>query len=169
MKTTFRRSSGFTLIELLIVISIIAVLAGLAFVALNPLARFQDSRNARRWTDVNSLISAVKLYQVDHGGIYPDAIQDLTADLYYQMGAGDDCADSASCSGVVLQTACVDLADLVDGAYLPGIAIDPNAAGASADETRYYLSRDSYGRIIVGACSEEEGTGASAPVIEIIR
>ena len=37
---------GFTLIELLIVIAIIAVLAGAVFVALDPLTRFRDARNA---------------------------------------------------------------------------------------------------------------------------
>ena len=57
----------------------------------------------------------------------------------------------------------------MDEAYMSAIPIDPNATGASADETRYYLVRDSYGRIIVGSCSEEAGSGASTPNIEVTR
>ena len=52
------RLQGFTLIELLIVIGIIAVLAAATFVALNPLTRFQDARDARRRTDISAVLSA---------------------------------------------------------------------------------------------------------------
>ncbi len=171
MKITFKPSRGFTLIELLIVISIIAVLAGTVFVALNPLARFQDSRNARRWSDVSMMLSAIKLYQVDHGGVYPDIIENnLTADFYYQIGAGESCADSASCPGVTaLQTACADLEALVVDGYIPVVPIDPNASGASVDETRYYLVKSSTGSITVGACGEEKGTNSSLPDISVTR
>ncbi|MCD4761647.1 type II secretion system GspH family protein, partial [bacterium] len=83
-----KKQQGFTLIELLIVIGVIAILAALAFVALNPLARFQDARNAERWSDVNAILGAIKLDQVDNGGTYNDVIVALTSDLYYQIGAG---------------------------------------------------------------------------------
>ena len=62
-------NKGFTLIELLIVIAIIAILAAVVFVSLDPLTRFQDARDARRWTDVDAVLSAMKLDQVDQGGI----------------------------------------------------------------------------------------------------
>ena len=48
-------NKGFTLLELLIVIAVLAVLAGVLFVALNPASRLEDSRNAKRWTDVNAI------------------------------------------------------------------------------------------------------------------
>ena len=51
---------GFTLIELLIVIAIIAILAGVVFVSLDPLQRFLDARDAARWTDVTAVLSAVR-------------------------------------------------------------------------------------------------------------
>lgn len=164
-----KKRSGFTLIELLIVIGVIAILAALAFVALNPLARFQDARNAQRWTDVNTILAAIKLDQVDNGGTYGDAINSLTADLYYQIGAGSACNDTCANPTVVLQTACAGLDELQEEAYLSAIPIDPYASGASADETRYYMVRDSFGRITVGACSEEAGSGASTPNIEVTR
>ncbi|OGF26846.1 hypothetical protein A2303_01755 [Candidatus Falkowbacteria bacterium RIFOXYB2_FULL_47_14] len=163
------KNKGFTLIELLIVIAIIAALSALAFVALNPVARFQDSRNAQRWADVNMIMSAIKLHQVDNGGTYLDSIVALTNDLYYQIGAGDACNDTCSNPTVVLQTACVDLEGLIDAAYMPEWPIDPNLSGASSDETGYYLVKDSYGRLIVGACAEELGSADAVQSIEITR
>ncbi|MFH0891872.1 MAG: prepilin-type N-terminal cleavage/methylation domain-containing protein [Candidatus Falkowbacteria bacterium] len=166
------KQKGFTLIELLIVIAIIAALSALAFVALNPVARFQDSRNAQRWADINMIMSAIKLHQVDNGGIYLDAIAtDMTNDLYYQIGAGDACNDTCVSgeNSITLQTNCVDLEGLIDAAYMPEWPIDPNAEDASSDETRYYLVKDSYGRIITGACAAELGSNESLPAIEITR
>lgn len=39
-------NKGFTLIEILVVIAIIAILATVVFVALDPVTRFADARNA---------------------------------------------------------------------------------------------------------------------------
>ena len=160
---------GFTLIELLIVVAVIAILAAIAFVALNPLARFQDARNARRWADVNMILAAIKLDQIDNGGSYLSEISSLTADVYYQIGAGESCADTCSNPTVTLQSACADLSSLVNEYYLPGVPIDSNASGASADETRYYISRHSGGAITIGSCSEEIGSNSSIPNISVKR
>ena len=80
---------GFTLIELLIVIAIIAVLAAVVFVALNPLQRFQDARNSRRWNDINSIIDAIRLEQVDQRGILPAGI-DTSLRMLGTAGSGCD-------------------------------------------------------------------------------
>ena len=164
-----KRKTGFTLIELLIVIAVIAVLAAFAFVALNPLARFQDSRNARRWADVNMILEAIKLDQVDNGGTYLSAITSLTADYNYQIGTGSSCSDTCSNPTVTLQPLCVDLGGLVSEYYTPSVPIDPNASGASAVETRYYITRHTGGAITVGACSEELGSNSSIPNISAKR
>ena len=153
----------------MIVIAVIAILAAVVFVALNPLARFQDARNAQRWTDVNNILSAIKLSQVDNDGSYIDAINSLTADLYYQIGGGSSCNDTCLNPTVVLQTACVDLEDLTDNGYLASIPIDPNASGASEDETRYYLAKLSNGSITVGSCSEELGSNSAIPAISVSK
>lgn len=72
-KQSNSRGSGFTLIELLIVVAIIAVMASIAAAAVDPAQRFSDTRNARRWTDINAVMDAVHLYNVDNGS-FPSAI-----------------------------------------------------------------------------------------------
>lgn len=67
---------GFTLIELLIVIAVIAIIATVVFVALNPLERFRDSRNSQRWQDIESIVDAVRLYQIDNDGQIPSGIDE---------------------------------------------------------------------------------------------
>jgi prepilin-type N-terminal cleavage/methylation domain-containing protein len=162
-------TKAFTLVELLIVIGVLAILASIVFVALNPLGRFQNARNSRRWSDVTAVLSAIKLHQVDNGGTYLSDISDLSADTYYQIGAGSSCNDTCSNPTVILQSDCIDLSELVDEGYLPSVPIDPNASGASEDETRYYMVRLSTGAIVVGSCSEEIGTNSSIPDISVTR
>lgn len=168
MKIIFQKK-GFTLIELLIVVAIIAILAALAFVALNPLERFQDAHNAQRWSDVNAVIQAIKLYQLDNNGAHLGDIDDLTAALYYQVGTGDSCNDTCSNPTVVLQTDCVDLTGLVDAGYIPSVPIDPSDTNAGADETRYYIMKASTGVITIGACSEQQGSDSSVQAISVSR
>lgn len=166
IKKNFR---AFTLVELLIVIAILAILASIVMVALNPLARFQDSRNAKRWSDVNLILSAVKLSQIDNGGIYPDPINNLTNGLYYQIGSGSDCDDTCSNPTLILQGECLELDDLVDGGYMSAVPVDPGDSSASEDKTRYYLVKLSNGSVTVGSCSEEQGSNSSAPYIYVSR
>lgn len=166
----FKSQKGFTLVELLIVIGILAVLAAFVFVALNPTARFQDSRNARRWADVNLILQAIKLDQVDNGGAYHTNITALTDDTYYQIGeASTGCNTTCSNPSITMQAACVDLLDLIDEGYMAELPTDPNASGVSDDHIGYYVYKYSSGQISVGSCHEEAGSGASTPTIEVSR
>ena len=60
--------------EILLVIGLLAVLAVVVFVALDPAKRFQDTRNARRTTDIQNILSAVHTYVNDTKGTFPAAI-----------------------------------------------------------------------------------------------
>lgn len=159
---------GFTLIELLIVISIIAILAGVVFVALDPATRFQDTRDSRRAADVDEFISAIKLDQLDNDGTYVDpAITGLTDNTNYMIGTctgatSPTCA-ATPCDVTILAANGVDLAALVTEGYLGEISISPDGTGTwSAIATGYYVNKSSTGAMTVGACESENTTAISA-------
>lgn len=156
---TMRKQQGFTLIELLIVIAVIAILAAAVFVALDPIQRFQESRDAKRWSDINNILSAVKVDQVDNGGSYVAAITALTAGSNYQIGTAASGCDTG-CTDATTQAACVDLTALVTEGYLGSVPMDPSSGTAA--ETDYYLTRNASGTVVVGACDPEAAATISA-------
>lgn len=155
---------GFTLIELLITIAIIAILAAVAFVALNPLRRFQDTRDARRASDVAALLTAVKANQVDNSGAYLAAISGLTAGQVYMINDGSaatGCDDNnASCdTAVTNDTSCASLAGLVASGHLPAIPVSPTGAAAwGIGRTGYTISRAATNVVTVRSCESENTT-----------
>jgi prepilin-type N-terminal cleavage/methylation domain-containing protein len=58
------RANAFTLIELLIVISIIAILAGLAFPAVN--GAIESGKKAQARNDVNQIASAIRNFKLEY-------------------------------------------------------------------------------------------------------
>lgn len=68
MKNQLRKIQGFTLLELLVVIGIIAILAGVVIVALNPGRQFAQARDAQRWSHVNTILNAIGQNMADNRG-----------------------------------------------------------------------------------------------------
>jgi prepilin-type N-terminal cleavage/methylation domain-containing protein len=140
---------GFTLIELLVVIAIIVTLAVLVSVAIDPVRRFQESRNARRWSDVNSINTAIHTYILDNGGALPSGM--AADDNTYQLGTCT--ADgNAICSGA--EAACLDLTTSLAN-YLKSIPLDP--LNGSTTSTGYSVVVDANNITTVKACSAERG------------
>lgn len=171
MMPTNRR--GFTLIELLVVIAIVGILVAVVFVALDPAQRFQQARDAVRQNDVQEILSAVKLHQVDNSGTYLASVAAMTAGQVYMVVDGAmalGCDDNnASCDTDVSADAnCVNLAGLVDQ-YLDDVPVSPAGAvtwddgSADGEEgTGYTIERDADGIIRVRACESEDTTEISA-------
>lgn len=160
-----KKQKGFTLIELLIVIAIIIILAAIVFVALNPLQRFQQARNAQRWADITAMLNAIKIDQVDNQGTYLAVVEGLVDGTTYEIGtcaAGD-----ATCSGSGAVD-CVNLDPLpsgdqnglVDEGYLGSIPVDPSSGTAA--NAGYSLVKDATGIIKITACNPEAGETISA-------
>ncbi len=84
------KKRGFTLIELLIVIAIMGILAAAVLVAINPLKRQQQARDAARKSDVGQLASALQAYSTSPGnGTYPTASGVATTALTGLTTSGD--------------------------------------------------------------------------------
>ncbi len=153
---------GFTLVELLIVIAIIGILAAVVFVALDPLQRFKDARNATRWNEISELISAVKIDQVDNGGYYIAAVSSTNAGEVYMITdgavtAGCDDANAYCGTDVTDDDNCVDLSGLATEGYIADVPVSPAGENTwTSSTTGYTLQRDSSGILIIRACESEE-------------
>lgn len=130
-----KNQKGFTLIELLIVIAIIAILATVVFVALDPVQRFADARNSRRWGDVNSILTAIHEYIVDNDGALPAGL--TTGQAATELGTCGVCDDLST-----------PLAK-----YLKSIPQDPQ--GDSETNTGYTVEVDSNNIVTVAAGNAE--------------
>ena len=143
MKKTAR---GFTLIEILVVIGIIAILAGIVLVAINPSRQFSQANNSQRSSNVNAILNAVGQYMADNKGAIPDSADITTTAKPIGSGSGK-----------------VDLcADLMPK-YLPSLPVDPTVTtGAVIDcsvsggyDTGYEITKDANGRITISAPDAE--------------
>ena len=176
MSNMKNREKGFTLVELLVVIAIIGILAAVIFVALDPATRFADARDAVRQNDVQEILSAVKIYQVDEGGDLPVTTAATTppgvnaGDVYMigdaTGGCDADVSTSYTCSGVTSSTHCIDLSDkLVTDGYLGQEPVSPDGQGTwDQSLSGYTYSVDSNGLVTIGSC-ENEGGGSAIQAI----
>jgi len=134
---------GFTLIELLVVIAIMVILMGIVLVAVNPGRQYQQTRDAKRQSDVNAILNALNQFQVDHNGTV------------------DDIGTFATCPAVSdIGTAGLDLSDDLVASYIAEMPIDPHTDCNTAD-TCYDVCVTTAGRITVSAPRAETRSNIS--------
>ena len=141
---------AFTLIELLLVIGIIAILASIVIVAINPTKQLGDARNAQRRSDVNTVLNAVYQYAIDNNGTLPGVIPTGSGKLICESDTtGTACTTTANG---------VDLSSLV-GTYVVDIPEDPQ--DETAGTVGYTIIQDANGRVTVTAPGAEQSATIS--------
>lgn len=145
MEKTRKHQKGFTLIEILIVIGIIAILATVVLVALNPARQFAQARNSQRISNINTILNAIGQRIADNKGLFPVATgcPALTASATYTIGVGASAAVESPAS------ANIDMSCLVPTYIASQFPVDPSGGiwnGAGDYNTKYNVMVDGVGR-----------------------
>ncbi len=145
------RCGGFTLLEVLMVIGILAILATIVLVAINPARQFKIARDSQRTANVTSILNAVGQNMADHSGAFvcEGQITELPSTAEVMESAGG-----------------FDIAKCVAPDYISALPYDPIKDNARyVDETLYNtgytILADADGRVTVSADGELSNTPIS--------
>ena len=140
------KNKGFTLIEILVVIGIIAVLATIVLIAINPARQFAQARNTQRESHVTTILNAIGQNVADNKGIFTCA------------GIGTNIPVSpAAALNIGTGSGLVNLGCLSPTYIAAGIPVDPT--NGTAADTEYTIQQDTAAngsRIIVCAPGHAE-------------
>ena len=145
-----RKVRGFTLIEILIVIGIIAILAAIVIIAINPAKQFAQARNTQREAGVNSILNAIGQRMADNRGVFAGTFTINT--VTYDCGALPTVGTTTAVTTANNNTAGA-LGCLVP-TYISALPIDPETGTAS--DTGFDVGVNPAGRVSVCAPEHAE-------------
>ena len=140
------KKSAFTLLEILLVVALLAILAGIVILAINPARQLATTRNAQRSVDINTILNAAYQYAIDNNGTVPASIP--TNGNCTGLATNEICKTGGTCTGIV------DLSVLTDDeTYIVSMPTDPT--GATTNGAGYHVAKSGNGRITVCAPDAE--------------
>ncbi len=148
------KKRGFTLLEVLMVIGILAILATVVLVAINPSRQFKIARDSQRNANVSTILNAIGQNMADHGGVFTcEGV--ITALPSEKTGIDSDAG--------------FDLAPCLVPDYISVLPFDPSREGSryvneTDYDTGYFVESDTEGRVTVSADGE-----VSANTIAVTR
>lgn len=158
------KQNGFTLIEILVVIGIIAVLAAIVIIAINPTKQFAQARNSQRTANVNAILNAVGQRMADNKGIFAGVFTIGTNT--YTCGPVTTVATNVTPTMATdTTTTTADLGCLVP-TYISSLPVDPSNPSAP---TGYTIQQLSYGGIEVCAPTAASETSVPNPASICVR
>jgi prepilin-type N-terminal cleavage/methylation domain-containing protein len=147
------RKGGFTLIELIIAVGIIALLAAISVVAINPAKRIGQANDAQRDSDLLAVGRALEFYVADNATL-PATFAASNVGPNHKVVLCSSAAER-ECDGQTRDCLVVDDSDFL-GAYLPDLPVDPEKS--SDADTGYYITRTAGDLVVLGACDSYQST-----------
>ena len=135
-----KKIKGFTFLELLIVIGLVAILAGVVIVAVNPAKQFGKANDSERKSELGAILEAVYKYQTSptaRGSFPKGYINGVLSDI-------PDCGTNYAGAlelGTPVDTKHIDLSDMLIPSYLQEFPSDPSKGHDSAS-TGYWICQN---------------------------
>jgi type IV pilus assembly protein PilA len=139
------KKRGFTLIEILVVIGIIAVLAAVVLIAINPARQFKLARDSQRLSNITAILNAIGQIMAENKGRF--------------MCSNTEIVIPTSPTVISSNTNDINIGGCIVPDYISSLPFDPNKtdahfAGPSDYNTGYSIAKDTVGRITVSADGE---------------
>lgn len=136
------------MIEILVVIGMIAILATIVIIAINPARQFAQGRNTQRLSNINTILNAIGQNIVDNKGSFVCSDGSATNKIDADLENISSTSSKANIMPCLVPT------------YISSVLVDPDPAkgknnGTSSYDTDYFISKDLNGRYTIVAKGAE--------------